>query len=116
MTEAGNVFDPGLQPERTLLAWRRTALSLALASAVGMRIAVGEFGAAAVVVGSAGVLLSIAGYLGASIRYRRIYRSLAADGVLATGGRPLAAIALAAVILGAVALSWLLVDGTITTP
>ncbi|MGH3689838.1 MAG: DUF202 domain-containing protein [Microbacterium sp.] len=42
MTDHGPIvhgpFDPGLQPERTELAWRRTALAIAIGSLVSLRI------------------------------------------------------------------------------
>lgn len=37
MTQSG-LFDPGLQPERTELAWRRTALSIGIGSLICLRV------------------------------------------------------------------------------
>jgi len=87
-------FDRGLQPERTLLAWRRTALALGVGSLVGARLALPVLGAIALVAGLVGACAALAAYLAASVRYRRAHRALtAAAAELPGGGVPLAALA-----------------------
>ena len=102
-------FDPGLQPERTLLAWRRTALSLAVASAIGMRLTITDFGGLAIFVGTVGIVLSVAAYIGADARYRRAHRTLTESASLSIGGTSLTAVALSSILLAGLALAWLVV-------
>lgn len=47
MTTSESVGDPGLQNERTSLAWRRTALSLLVGVATMTKVTAPEWGAAA---------------------------------------------------------------------
>jgi putative membrane protein len=72
-------FDPGLQPERTALAWQRTGLSIALALLVGARL-VAHLGAAWA------PALAAAGIIGIAVlltighrRYARVHRALTAE-------------------------------------
>lgn len=83
-------FDSGLQPERTLLAWRRTCLALAVASAVAARFAVETMGSAAALLGIAGVFTAAVGYIRTSVRYRRSHEGLVRDGQLPIDGVALA--------------------------
>lgn len=105
------VFDPGLQLERTLLAWRRTCLAFGAASAVAVRFTVEVAGPVAVLLGAVGVGLAVAAYLAAARRYRRGHRSLTEDGSLPTGGAPLALAGACAIVLGAACAVFVLLQG-----
>jgi uncharacterized membrane protein YidH (DUF202 family) len=105
-------FDSGLQPERTLLAWRRTCLAVGVGGMLFIRFAVHELGFAAIVAGLVGLLLAAAAYVDASRRYRRMHHHL-------TGGRDLPSaavpITLAAASVAVFAVScgiWLVVAAT----
>jgi uncharacterized membrane protein YidH (DUF202 family) len=86
------LFDPGLQAERTGLAWRRTMLGLVAFALVIMRLlpTLGAWGLAA-----GGLALTLSGILWALAerRFRRLRRALAAAGQI-PGGRLLLAVAL----------------------
>ncbi|AIR97492.1 DUF202 domain-containing protein [Streptomyces glaucescens] len=73
--------DPGLQPERTRLAWRRTTLSVTVAAVLGVRTSLHEGPSAAGVVACA---LCSALWLGFLLLAHRRIRALA------TAARPAA--------------------------
>ena len=81
----GELFDVGLQPERTELAWRRTALAIATGALVSMRLLPAAFeGAVWVLPGLTGVAFSIWLWLGARARYRR-FTAAAWEGEVSRG-------------------------------
>ncbi len=80
-------FDEGLQGERTLLAWRRTCLALAVCNAVAIRYLTDALGLAAAVIGVVGLVLSGAAWVVCTVRYRRVHRGLVRDAVLISDGR-----------------------------
>lgn len=101
-------FDPGLQPERTYLAWQRTVLALAVGVAVGMRLTAPALGAVATVTGLIGLALTLAAYVGVRFRYRRAHAALQRHAALpASGAWPLAALAGGVVALGILGLLYL---------
>ena len=97
--------DPGLQPERTFLSWRRTALALVGISALATRILAVELGPVAGALGFVGILISAFAVASAHVRYRAVARDfVAADAgerPLPSGGRTLVLVALATVAVGA---------------
>lgn len=105
-------FDSGLQPERTVLAWRRTVLSLAVAGLVGLRLLPESLGTA-----SAFLCLIFLGVTAAlhgvvERRFRRTYAELLAGRSVSSAGPVLLA---AAVLVVACALGgawWVIASGT----
>ena len=99
-------FDPGLQPERTALTWRRAALSLAIGSLAAGRVARAWWSAARWLVAAAGTALGFGLLLTARRRTALIDRALRADGDLRFGpGAGLIAVTtVVAVLVGVVGL------------
>lgn len=108
MAEDGPV-DPGLHVERTLLAWRRTALAVAVVSAAGVRFTAPLLGWAAVALGAAGVLCALAAYFFSTSRYRQVHRALRRSASIPGNGWPQITLALATLVLGLVAAAFVVV-------
>ena len=106
MSTSDSPFDPGLQPERTLLAWRRTCLALAVVSAVLVRFAGETLGASAALLGVAGVATAAAAYIRAARRYRRTHEGLIRDSELPIDGLALALLTLTLLLICAGALAY----------
>lgn len=94
------LYDHGLQPERTLLAWRRTCLSFGVASLVAMRFTAEAFGLFAVLAGILGAGLAVLAYALAALGYRRAHASLLDRGMLDRGGWPLLCATAAVAVVG----------------
>lgn len=104
------VYDPGLQTERTLLAWRRTCLAFGVASLVAMRFTVEAAGVLAVFVGVIGAGLAVAAYVTAAVGYRRANTALHTTGSLNHGAAPIALATTAALVLGVACAAYLILS------
>jgi hypothetical protein len=81
------LFDPGLQPERTELAWRRTVLAIALGAVVSLRLLPPVLGVWSIAFGFAGLALAAAIWTLAHRRTAGIRRALlGSPGPLPDGG------------------------------
>lgn len=99
------IFESGLQPERTLLAWRRTCLVLALGVAVSIRFGAIADPLLALLIGLPALALVGAAYALTSIRYHRATRALVDNPTAAiSGGKAVAAVTLTALLIGLAAL------------
>lgn len=105
-------FDPGLQPERTSLAWRRTVLSLVTGSLVIVRLLHERIGATTL---PAAVILVVTAGCAVYLLHRRhtyVTYALTDDehGSYQPDGRLQAAVAALTVVLGMVAAVYVVVD------
>ena len=108
MSGPGPALDEGLQPERTLLAWRRTLLAVVVACAALVRLGAPTLGAPAVVAGVLGVALCAAALVGASLRYRQVARGLGSTGALLSPGAAVLAVTTSLLVVGVVGLTLVL--------
>jgi hypothetical protein len=107
MSDGGRRFDPGLQPERTALAWRRTGLAVAVGAIAGARVLFPALGVGALVVGTLGLGLAALLIIGSTRRARLAEACLLRDGDLVSGpgGRVIAAVCIACTAVGVAALA-----------
>ena len=104
MTGSG-LFDSGLQPERTALAWRRTALTLAVGAILSFRLLAPVIDLWSIPVGVAGLVLSATTWILAGRRAHRVQAAVMTNSEpLPGGGLPLL---LALVVSGAAVLGLL---------
>ena len=107
--QAGPLFDAGLQAERTALAWRRTALSMAVGAVGAGRLAFPDLGAAALLLAAVGLLQAVAVAGVSWRRYRSVHTSLVHRGDLTgvrAAGLPIAALACSGALVGVLALAF----------
>jgi len=100
------LFDPGLQPERTRLAWQRTLLALAVGSLVALRLLPPALGTWAIGFGLAGLLLAVVLWPLAARRSAIGYRALLSDSDPLPGGGLLLVLAAVVTTGGVLGLLW----------
>jgi len=101
-TSSEGLWDSGLQPERTRLAWRRTTLAIAVGALVALRVAPQVLGVAGLVAAASLAAFHAVVLVTAHRRSRATERALRSGGPL-PGALPLLAVAVSVAALGAVA-------------
>ncbi|MFJ2544038.1 DUF202 domain-containing protein [Microbacterium sp. NPDC087589] len=114
MTEP-TLFDPGLQPERTELAWRRSALAIAVGSLISLRILPAglpaSFAAFGLVPGIVGILAACAIWVAARRRQVRLSAYLTGASLREPhGGGMLLSLTMLAVLFGGASILFVLIS------
>ncbi len=99
--------DGGLQPERTALAWRRTALALAVGALVSVRVLPAVLGDWTIATGLAGVLAAVGLWTAARRRAGAVDAAFRSSEDVLPGGALLAATAVLAAAGAALGLLYL---------
>lgn len=105
------IVDPGLQPERMLLSWRRTCLAFGVASAVAARFVLVVIGWPALVLGLWGILLAGVAYGQIWRRYRHASTAMHRMDRLDSGGIPLVLAWACGMLLGLACLMYVVANG-----
>lgn len=108
-TDPGLPSDPGLPAERTSLAWRRTAISVAVGSLVSLKVLPPSLGALGYAFAVLGLLWSLDLTLTARRRYEEGTRHLRGDASPRPHAPSIARTALVATTVGVAALACVLV-------
>lgn len=110
--DASTVFDAGLQPERTALAWQRTLLALAIASLAIGRGLEPALGPGAWVAAGVGLAITVTLFVVVRRRYLQAHRHLTiVDAAsLPTDARLIAACAALGLVAGVAALGFVVVS------
>ncbi|MFC7848228.1 DUF202 domain-containing protein [Arthrobacter sp. NPDC057388] len=105
------LFDPGLQPERTGLAWQRTCLAFLAGSLLAMKVLPPILGPWSLLLGVGGVLEAVLLLFAVRWRYLRHYETLTTPDrppVRAADGRLPAALGASTVVAGIISLALVL--------
>jgi uncharacterized membrane protein YidH (DUF202 family) len=109
VSSSDRVFDVGLQAERTALAWRRTALAIAVGAVGAVRLTAPVLGVAGILLAAVGLVQAVLVAGVAGRRYRIAHQSLKTRGDLTAvraAGAPIAALACSTLAVGTLALAF----------